>query len=97
MKVRRGNVLVDYPFGKGGGSKVRPALIVQNDRDNRRLTNTIVAQITSITRRAAESTQLAIELATPEGRQSGLRQDSIVMRQLAYFGQEQDPPEARGQ
>jgi mRNA-degrading endonuclease toxin of MazEF toxin-antitoxin module len=33
MRVNRGDVvLVDYPFGTGG-VKVRPALVVQNDRD----------------------------------------------------------------
>ena len=43
MSVRRGDVvLVDYPFTTGGG-KVRPALVVQNDRDNGRLMNTIIA------------------------------------------------------
>ena len=79
MNVQRGEVvLVDFPFASGQVSKVRPALVVQNDRDNARLTNTIVAQITSLTRRALEPTQLLIELATPEGRQSGLRQDSVV-------------------
>lgn len=57
---------------------MRPALVVQNDRDNRRLLNTIVAQITSTTRRSPEPTQLVIGLATPEGQQSGLRQDSVV-------------------
>jgi mRNA interferase MazF len=78
MNVRRGEVvLVDFPYA-GGGSKVRPALVVQNDRDNTRLLNTIVAQITSVTRRALEPTQVLILLATPEGRQSGLRQDSVV-------------------
>jgi len=50
----------------------------RNDRDNQRLVNTIVAQITSVTRRALEPTQLLIVLATPEGQQSGLRQDSVV-------------------
>jgi mRNA-degrading endonuclease toxin of MazEF toxin-antitoxin module len=41
MNVRRGEVvLVDFPYG-GGGSKVRPALVIQNDRDNVRLLNTM--------------------------------------------------------
>ena len=79
MNVQRGEVvLVDYPYSTGGGAKVRPVLVIQNDRDNQRLMNTIVAQITSMTRRALEPTQLLIEIATPEGRQSGLRQDSVV-------------------
>src|SRR5215470_10529979 len=79
MNVQRGDVvLVDYPYAAGGGTKVRPVLVVQNDRDNQRLLNTIVAQITSVTRRALEPTQLLIEIATPAGQQSGLRQDSVV-------------------
>ncbi len=79
MNVRRGDVvLVDYPYSSGGRAKVRPALVVQNDRDNRRLNNTIVVQITSVTRRALEPTQLVVDIATPEGQQSGLRQDSVV-------------------
>ena len=73
---RRG--FVGLPYASGGGAKVRPALVVQNDRDNQRLTNTIVVQITSVTRRALEPTQLLVELSTAEGRQSGLRQDSVV-------------------
>ncbi len=79
MNVRRGDVvLIDYPYTGGGSAKVRPALVVQNDRDNQRLVNTIVVQITSVTRRALEPTQLLIQLATTEGQQSGLRQDSVV-------------------
>lgn len=79
MNVQRGDVvLVDYPYSGGTGSKVRPALVIQNDRDNIRLTNTIVAQITGTTHRALEATQVLIDLNTPEGRQSGLRFDSVV-------------------
>jgi mRNA interferase MazF len=79
MNVQRGDVvLLDYPYSSGGGAKVRPALVVQNDRDNQRLTNTIVVQITSVTRRGLEPTQVLVEIATPEGQQSGLRQDSVV-------------------
>lgn len=79
MTVRRGDVvLARYPFASGTGGKVRPCLIVQNDADNSRLTNTIVAQITSNLRAAAEPTQLFIVVATPEGRQSGLLHDSLV-------------------
>jgi mRNA interferase MazF len=79
MNVQRGDiVLLDYPYSSGGGAKVRPALVVQNDRDNRRLVNTIIVQITSVTRRTMEPTQLLIEIATPDGMASGLRQDSVV-------------------
>ena len=79
MNVQRGDVVrVDYPYAAGGGTKVRPVLVIQNDRDNQHLLHTIVAQITSVTRRALEPTQLLIEIATPAGQQSGLRQDAVV-------------------
>ncbi len=79
MNVQRGDVvLLDYPFSAGGGAKVRPALVVQNDRDNQRLTNTIVVQITSVTRRSLEPTQVLIEISSADGQQTGLRQDSVV-------------------
>ena len=79
MNVQRAEVvLVDFPYSSGTGSKVRPALVIQNDRDNARLTNTIVAQITGTTHRALEATQVLIEVATPEGQQTGLQFDSVV-------------------
>jgi mRNA interferase MazF len=79
MNVQRGDVvLVDYPYASSSGAKVRPALVIQNDRDNQRLMNTIVVQLTSVTRRALEPTQLLIQLDTPAGQRSGLRQDSVV-------------------
>lgn len=79
MNVSRGNVvLLDFPFSGGGGSKVRPALVVQNDHDNRRLTNTIVVMITSRTHRSVEPTQVLVDVTTPEGAQSGLLMTSVV-------------------
>ena len=77
MTVKRGDVvLVDYPFTTGG-AKVRPALIVQNDRDNARMANTIVAQISSNTARVDEPTQHLIELAAEPG--CGLIRDSALI------------------
>ena len=37
-----------------------------------------VAQVTGMTKRSLESTQVLIELATPAGQQSGLKHDSVV-------------------
>ncbi len=77
MKVNRGDVvLVDYPFTTGG-AKVRPALVVQNDRDNVRMTNTIVAQISDNTARVNEPTQDLIELVSEPG--CGLARDSALI------------------
>ena len=79
LPTRGDVVLVDYPFSAGGGFKRRPALVVQNDRDNARLANTIVAMITSHTGRVYETTQLLIDISTPDGQRSGLHQDSAVI------------------
>lgn len=80
MKVRRGDVvLVDYLFSDRTGSKIRPCLVVQDDRYNVRLDDTIVVAISSnINRAASEPTQLVIGIVTPEGQQSGLLFDSAV-------------------
>src|SRR4051794_35292689 len=77
--MNRGDVVIlDHPYSDGSGSKVRPALVVQNDRDNRRLTNTIVALITRNISRVGEPSQLLIDVTNSEGRQSGLNQFSAV-------------------
>ena len=83
MKVRRGEVvLVDYPFSDRTGSKVRPCLVVQADRNNQRLQDTIVVTITSRTQHAkVEPAELLIELTSPGGQQSGLLLDSAVQCQ----------------
>ena len=86
MRVSRGDVvLVNYPFASGTGSKVRPALVVQCDRNNGRLDNTIVAQITSRTHLArTEPTQLLIEFSSSVGQQSGLLNDSALSCENLY-------------
>ncbi|HEV2973164.1 MAG TPA: type II toxin-antitoxin system PemK/MazF family toxin [Pirellulales bacterium] len=79
MKVKRGDVvLLSMPFAQGGGSKIRPAVVVQNDRNNARLGNTIVAAITRNVSRASLPTQLLIDPATPAGQKSGLVAVSAV-------------------
>lgn len=71
-------VLVEWPFSSGQGASVRPAVVVQNNSDNQRLTNTIIVMITSQTRRASEPTQVLIDIATVDGKQTGLRINSVV-------------------
>ncbi len=80
MNVKRGDVvLADLPYSDRSGSKKRPALVVQCDRNNQRLDDVILALITSITTRATvEPTQLLIEVSTNPGRASGLLFDSAV-------------------
>jgi mRNA-degrading endonuclease toxin of MazEF toxin-antitoxin module len=51
MNIHRGDVvLAFYPFASGAGGSRRPALVVQCDRDNARMQNTILAQITTTLR-----------------------------------------------
>lgn len=86
MKSQRGDVLlVNYPFSEGTGSKVRPALVVQCDTNNRRLDSTLIVQITSRTQLARkELTQLLIEVNSPAGLRSGLVNDSAVACENIY-------------
>jgi mRNA interferase MazF len=79
MKVRRGDVvLVDYLYSDRTGSKIRPCLVVQNDRNNGRLDDTIIAMITTRQRFTSAPTQLLVNIATPDGALTGLLFDSAV-------------------
>src|SRR5262245_2802655 len=77
--MNRGDVvIVDFPFTSGGVSKVRPALVVQCDRENRRLSKTIIAMITGNLRRATEATHYLVDPATPDGASSNLSGKSRI-------------------
>lgn len=80
MKVSRGDVvLLDFPFSDASGSKVRPAVVVQNDAHNRRMTSTIVVLITKTVRRARhEATQFLIQVDSSAGKETGLHFNSAV-------------------
>lgn len=83
-KINRGDVVIAR-INQDGFVKVRPVVVVQNDRNNARLTNVIVAMITSNTRLVGtESTQVLIDLATSDGKQSGLAQTSVVKCENLY-------------
>lgn len=78
--MRRGDlVIVAFPYSTGGGGKNRPAVVIQCDRDNQRLSNTIVAMITgNINFASSEPAQLLIDPSSPEGASSGLNYPSAV-------------------
>lgn len=76
--MRRGDVvLAEYPHADGGSSK-RPVLVIQSDVYNARIKNTIVAQITSTLGRTGDAAHLFVDIATNEGRQTGLLRNSVV-------------------
>lgn len=79
-QISRGDVvLLPIAFVTGTGTKVRPAVVVQNDDLNARLQSTIVAIITSTNVRShVEPTQLYIDVSSPDGRRTGLLHNSTV-------------------
>ena len=80
MQISRGDVvMVDFPFGEGRGSKIRPAAVVQCDSDNHRLGTIIVAMITKQTALVGrEPRHILIDVSTDDGKASGLWLQSVV-------------------
>ena len=77
---RRGDVvIVSIPFFDRPGAKDRPAVVVQCDRNNRRLLSTVVDAITTNLRRVtSEPTQFLIDPSTSDGQPAGLPRASAV-------------------
>jgi mRNA-degrading endonuclease toxin of MazEF toxin-antitoxin module len=89
--MMRGDVvIVQFPYADGQRGKNRPALIIQSDRENRRLANTIVAMISGNIGHAAEPTQVMIDTATPSGNPAGLHGPSVVKCCNLYTVRQQD-------
>jgi mRNA interferase MazF len=77
--LNRGDVvIVDFPFSSGTQSKLHPAVVVQSDLENRRISKTIVVMITGNLRRVTEPTHLLLDPGTPHGASSGLHGKSLV-------------------
>lgn len=77
--IRRGDVVVvDFPFTDAARSKVRPAVVVQNDRDNQRIRKTVIAMVTGNLRRRGDPSHLYIDPSDPDGMSSGLSFPSLV-------------------
>jgi mRNA interferase MazF len=77
---KRGDVvLVLFPHADLRTAKPRPALVVQADSLHTGLPQVIVAMVTSNLSRADHPSRVVLLLSTPEGQQSGLLTDSVVM------------------
>lgn len=91
--MKRGDVVVaPFPYQDKPGYKVRPALVVQCDAENRRLANTILAMITGNVADTGRPTTVFVDPKTPEGTGSGLTGPSLVkcynlatMRQMSVI------------
>lgn len=80
MHYSRGDVLlVLFPDSNLRTAKRRPVLVVQADNLQSGMSQTIVAMISSNMARAGHPSRVAILLSTPEGNQSGLHSDSVIM------------------
>ena len=79
MQLNRGDVgLARFPHAAGGRGKKRPVLIVQSDSYNQKLRHFIVAEFTTNLAAASDPANLLVEIATPEGKATGLLQDSVI-------------------
>jgi len=77
--MKRGDiVLAHFPHASGTPAKRRPSLVVQADIYNQRLSNVILASIASNLSRRADPAHYLIDVATVEGKLSGLRHSSLV-------------------
>jgi mRNA interferase MazF len=72
-------VLVLFPHSDLRTAKRRPALVVQADDLRTGLPQVIVAMITGRLQRANHPSRARIALSGPNGRESGLLTDSVVM------------------
>ena len=77
--MKRGDVvLAIFPHASGTPGKRRPALVVQADYYNQRISNVLLAPITSNLARQSDPAHYLIDVSSAEGKQSGLHQSSIV-------------------
>lgn len=79
MNLQRGDVVLAwFPNASGTGGKRRPCVVIQNDEDNKKISNTVVVFITSTLVRRGDKSHVFIDIATPEGKQTGLLKDSLI-------------------
>jgi len=80
MNCRRGDVvLVLFPDSNLRTAKRRPALVVQADRLEAELPQTIVAMITSNTARAGHASRVTVLPGGEGAKASGLLMESVIM------------------
>jgi len=77
--MKRGDVILcKFPHASAAPSKLRPALVVQNDFYNQRIANLLVAAITGNLVNVGDPAHYLIDISRPDGQQSGLNRDSVV-------------------
>jgi mRNA-degrading endonuclease toxin of MazEF toxin-antitoxin module len=77
--MNRGDImLVRFPHPSGQRGKKRPAVVVQSDTYAGAVGTLVVAEVTKNMTLAIDSACLFVNLSTPEGKATGLLQDSVV-------------------
>ena len=86
MNVLQGQVVfLLFPFSDGSGAKVRPALVLQSNPQNERLTSTVVAMISSNVKLVGrEPGHILIDVEADDGRESGLKYSSAINVHAIY-------------
>ena len=79
MNAGRGDVVMTRcPHAGGTRGKKRPVVIVQSNLYNAKARHAIVAEITTNLAAANDPACLLIDVSTPDGKASGLTQNSVV-------------------
>ena len=79
MNVSRGDVVMTrFPHAGGTRGKKRPVVVVQSDVYNAKARHAIVAEVTTNLAAGSDPACLLIDVSTPEGKASGLTQNSVV-------------------
>ena len=79
MNFSRGDVaLARFPHVAGGRGKKRPVVVIQADVYNQTLRHVIIAEVTTNIGVSPVLANLLIEVDTPDGKATGILQDSVV-------------------
>jgi mRNA interferase MazF len=80
MTYKRGDIVVAlFPDSNLQTAKSRPVLVVQADNLNTGISQLVVAMSTGNLARAGHPSRIFISIASPQGRVTGLRKDSVIM------------------
>ena len=90
--TQRGDVVViEFPCVDGGRGKNRPAVVVQADENNRRLSNTIVVMVSGNTRLAGKvTTQVLVDPSFSQGLDARLHGLSVIKCENVFTVRQQD-------
>lgn len=79
MTVNRGDIVsARFPHTAGTRGKKRPVLVVQSDAYHSKMLHVVVAEITTNLDNMGDPAFLHIDILTPEGQATGLRQSSLA-------------------